>query len=120
MATHSSVLAWRIPGVGKPGGLLSMGLHRFGHDSSNLAATAAAAGEEKKKKGYEKTFEEIIVENFPNLEREIVNQVQEAQRVPSRINPRRNMSRHIPIKLIKTKHKERILKGDGEHMYTHG
>ena len=32
MATHSSVLAWRIPGVGEPGGLLSMGLHRAGHD----------------------------------------------------------------------------------------
>ena len=54
--------------------------------------------EEEKKKGYEKTFEEIIVENFPNLEREIVNQVQEAQRVPYRINPRRNMPRYILIK----------------------
>ena len=32
MATHSSVLAWRIPGTGKPGGLLSVGLHRVGHD----------------------------------------------------------------------------------------
>ena len=32
MATHSSVLAWRIPGIGEPGGLLSMGLHRVGHD----------------------------------------------------------------------------------------
>ena len=32
MATHSSVLAWRIPGTGEPGGLLSMGLHGFGHD----------------------------------------------------------------------------------------
>ena len=38
MATHSSVLAWRIPGTGKPGGLLSMGSHRVGHDWSNLAA----------------------------------------------------------------------------------
>ena len=66
--------------------------------------------EEKKKKGYEKIFEEIIVENFPNTEKEIVNQVQEAQRVPFWINRRRNMSRHILIKLIKTKHKERILK----------
>ena len=43
MATHSSVLAWRIPGMGEPGGLLSMGSHRVGHDSSNLAAEAAAA-----------------------------------------------------------------------------
>ena len=43
MATHSSVLAWRIPGTGEPGGLLSMGSHRVGHDWSNLAAAAAAA-----------------------------------------------------------------------------
>ena len=42
MATHSSVLAWRIPGTGKPGGLPSMGLHRVGHDWSDLAAAAAA------------------------------------------------------------------------------
>ena len=41
MATHSSVLAWRIPGTGKPGGLPSMGSHRVGHDWSNLAAAAA-------------------------------------------------------------------------------
>ena len=44
--------------------------------------------EEGKKKGHEKFFEEIIVENFPNMESEIVNQVQEAQRVPYRINPK--------------------------------
>ena len=43
MATHSSVLAWRIPGTGEPGGLPSMGLHRVGHDWSDLAAVAAAA-----------------------------------------------------------------------------
>ena len=65
-------------------------------------------------KGYEKIFDEIIVENFPNLEREIVNQVQEAQRVSYRINPRRNMPRHILIKLTKTKHKERISKAARE------
>ena len=41
MATHSSVLAWRIPGMGEPGGLPSLGLHRVGHDRSNLAAAAA-------------------------------------------------------------------------------
>ena len=40
MATHSSVLAWRISGTGEPGGLPSMGLHRVGHDWSNLAAAA--------------------------------------------------------------------------------
>ena len=38
MATHSSVLAWRIPGTGEPGGLLSMGLHRVRQDWSDLAA----------------------------------------------------------------------------------
>ena len=41
MTTHSSVLAWRIPGMGEPGGLPSMGLHRVGHNRSNLAAAAA-------------------------------------------------------------------------------
>ena len=41
MATHSSVLAWRIPGTGKPGGSPSMGSHRVGHDCSDLAAAAA-------------------------------------------------------------------------------
>ena len=55
--------------------------------------------EEEKKKGYEKIFEEIIVENFPNMEKEIAHQVQGTQRVPYRINPRRNMPRHIRIKL---------------------
>ena len=44
IATHSSVLAWRIPGTGKPGGLPSMGSHRVGHNWSDLAAAAAAAG----------------------------------------------------------------------------
>ena len=42
MATHSSILAWRIPGTGEPSGLLSMGLHRVRHDRSDLAAAAAA------------------------------------------------------------------------------
>ena len=42
MATHSSVLAWRIPGTREPDGLPSMGLHRVGHDWSDLAAAAAA------------------------------------------------------------------------------
>ena len=65
---------------------------------------------EEKKKGYEKIFEEIIVENFPNMEKYIVSHVQEAQRDAYRRNPRRNMPRHILIKLTKTKHKERVLK----------
>ena len=64
-----------------------------------------------------KIFKEIIVENFPNMEKEPVNQVQEAQRVPYRINPRRNTPRHILIKLTKTKHKERILKAAREKQH---
>ena len=66
--------------------------------------------EEEEKKGTEKISEEIIVENFPNLGKEIVNQVQEEQRVPYRINSRRNTQRHILIKLSKIKYKEKILK----------
>ena len=68
---------------------------------------------EEKKKGYEKIFEEIIVENFPNMEKEIINQVQETQRVPYRVNPRRN-TRYILIKLAKTKHEENIKSSKGE------
>ena len=62
--------------------------------------------EEDEKKGYEKIFEEIIVENFSSMENTIVNLVQEAQRVPYRINLRRRTPTHILIKLTKTKHKE--------------
>ena len=68
----------------------------------------------REKKGYEEIFEEIIVENFPNMEKEIVNQVQEVQSVPYRINSMWNMPRHILIKLTKIKHKEKILKAARE------
>ena len=57
-----------------------------------------------------KNFEEIIFENFPQMEKEIANQVQEAQKVPYRINPKRN----ILIKLTNVKHKEEILKAARE------
>ena len=70
--------------------------------------------EEEKKKETEKTFEGIIVENFPNMGKERVNQVQEVQRVPYRINPRRNTPRHILIKLSKIKYKENIFKATGK------
>ena len=82
--------------------------------NSSVGAFDIVPEEEEKKKGYEKTFEEIRVENFPNMEKEIVTQVQEVQRVPYRINPRRNMPRHILTKLTKTKHKERMLKAARE------
>ena len=70
--------------------------------------------EEEKKKGSEKIFEEIIVENFPNMGKEIVTQAQEAQRVPCRTNPGKNTPRHILIKLTKIKFKEKILKAARE------
>ena len=75
--------------------------------------------EEEKKKGSEKIFEEIIVENFPNMGKEIVTQVQEAQRVPYRVNPRKNTPRHILIKLTKIKFKEKILKAAREKQKIH-
>ena len=59
-------------------------------------------------------FEEIIVENFPNMGKGIVTQVQEAQRVPYRINPGKNTPRCILIKLTKIKFKEKILKAARE------
>ena len=70
--------------------------------------------EEEKKNGYEIIFEEIIVENFTNMEKERVNQVQEAQRVLCRINLRRNRTRQKPVRLTEKKHKERILKAARE------
>ena len=60
---------------------------------TNIRIIGVPEGE--KKKGTEKIFEVIIFENFPNMGKEIVSQVQEAQRVPYRINPRRNTPRHI-------------------------
>ena len=66
--------------------------------------------EEDKKKGHEKTLEEILVENFPKMGKEIATQVQETQRDPNRVNPRKNTPGHILIKLMKIKHKEQLLK----------
>ena len=63
---------------------------------------------EEREKGPKKILEEIIVKNFPNMGKEIATQVQEVQRVPGRINPRRNTPRHIVIKLAKTKDKEKL------------
>ena len=71
----------------------------------NIHIIGVPEGEEREK-GPEKIFEEIIVENFPNMVKEIATQVQEAHRVPGRINPRRNTPRHIVIKLTKNKTKK--------------
>ena len=80
---------------------------------TNIRIIGVAEGEEREK-GPEKIFEEIIVENFPNMGKEIAIKVQEVQRVPSRKNPRRNMPRHIVIKLTKIKDKEKLLKATRE------
>ena len=73
---------------------------------NNIRIIGVPEGEEREK-GPEKIFEDIIVENFPNMGKEIATQVQEAQRVPYRENPKRNMLRHIAIKLAKIKDKEK-------------
>ena len=80
---------------------------------NNILIIGIPEGEEREK-GPEKISEEIIVENFPNMGKEIATQVQEAQRVPYRINPRRNTPRHIVIKLAKIKDKEKLLKAARE------
>ena len=57
-------------------------------------------------------------ENFPDLEKEIDIQVQEAQRVPNKLDSKRTTPRHIIIKVPKVKHKERLLKASREHIIT--
>ena len=69
---------------------------------------------EEREKGTEKVFKEIIAQNFPNMGKEPLTQIQEAQRVPYKINPRRNTPRHILIKLTKIKDKEKNLKAARE------
>ena len=80
---------------------------------TNICIIGVPEGEEGEK-GPEKIFEEIIVKIFPNMGKEIVTQVQESQRVPSRINARRNMPGHIVIKLTKIKDKKKLLKATRE------
>ena len=80
---------------------------------TNIHIIGVPEGKEREKVP-EKIFEKIIAENFPNMGKEIINKVQEAQRVPGRINPRRNTPRHIVIKLTKIKYKDKILKATRE------
>ena len=70
--------------------------------------------EEEREKGTEKIFQEIIAKNFPHVGKEPLTQIQEAQWVPYKINPRRNTLRCILIKLTKIKDKEKILKAARE------
>ena len=80
---------------------------------NNICIIGVPEGEEREK-GPQKIFEEIILENFPDMGKEIATQVQEVQRVPYRVNPRRNMTRHIVIKLAKIKDEEKLLKAPME------
>ena len=74
---------------------------------TNICIIGVPEGEQK---GPEKIFEEIIAENFPNMGKKITNQVQEAQGVTGRINPKRNTPRYTVIKLTKIKDRDKILK----------
>ena len=76
---------------------------------TNIRIIGVPDGEEREK-GPEKIFKQSIAENFPNRGKETLTQVQEAQRVPYRINPRKNTPIHILIKLTNIKDKEKILK----------
>ena len=76
MATHSSVLAWRIPGTGEPVGLRCMGSHRVGHDCRDLAAAAAAAAAAAIKKN---TFESVIIK-WMKLESIIQSEVSQKEK----------------------------------------
>ena len=81
--------------------------------NSNILTIGVPETEEREI-GPEKIFEEITAENFLNMGKEIINQIQEAQRVPGRISPRRNTSRHTVIKLTKIKDRDKILKATRE------
>ena len=76
--------------------------------SANIQIIGMA--EEGEEQEIENLFEKIMKENFPNLAKEIDIQVQEAQRIPNKLDPRRNAPRHIIIKMSKVKDKDRILK----------
>ena len=80
---------------------------------NNMRILGVPEGEDRQK-GPEKIVEEIIVENSPIMGKEIATQAQEVQRVPGRINSRRNTLRHIVIKLVKIKDKEKLLKATRE------
>ena len=73
----------------------------------NIIQIIGVLEEKEKENGPEKIFVEIKIENFPNMGKEIITQIQEMQRVPCRINTRRNTSRHILMKLTKNKCKEK-------------
>ena len=69
---------------------------------------------EEREQGIENIFEVIMTEKFPNLEKKIDTQAQKVQRLPNKINPKRPTPRHIIIKMLKAKNKDRILKAARE------
>ena len=80
----------------------------------NIANHRGARGEEEEQE-IENLFEQIMKDNFPNLAKEIdFQEVQEAQRVPKKLDPRKHTPRHIIITLAKIQDKERILKAARE------
>ena len=80
---------------------------------NNICLIGIQGGEEEEQ-GIENLFEKVMMENFPNLRREKVTEIQETQRVPSKRDPRRTTARHIIIKMAKFQDKERILKAARE------
>ena len=76
---------------------------------SKIQIIGVPKGEEEEQE-IENLFEKVIKENFPNLMKEIDMQIQEAQRIPKKLDPRRDTPTHIIIKLPKIKDKERIFK----------
>ena len=68
MATHSSVLAWRIPGTEEPSGLPSMELHRVGHDWSNLATAAAAPASKVMLKIIQTRLQKYVTQELPDVQ----------------------------------------------------
>ena len=85
--------------------------------STNICSIGVPEGEQREK-GADKIFEAIMAEKFLNMGKEIAKQVQESQRVPGRINPRRNTTRHIVIKLTKVK-TDKILKATRKKQITY-
>ena len=71
---------------------------------SNISILGMPEGKEEEQ-GIENLFEKVMMENFPNLMREKVTQIQEIQRVPSERNPKRSTARHIIIKMAKVQDK---------------
>ena len=76
---------------------------------NNIHTLWTPEGEEEEQ-GIENLFEKVMTENFPNLMREKVTQIQESQRVPNKRNPKRTTARYIIIKMAKFQDKGRILK----------